>query len=543
MSSSFSHQFLSISTQRLHAAIASIIRICPKGQTELYPIMSSNTPFRTRPEAQLTFYYKQCLHVVRYVPSIQGKVLQLIVDKCLEMDVEIRIDDGGVASIILDKDGTAAENDDAIFELDEVNATVAAPLEKQLDVDEMANKLDSLMLLVFQYSEQYASGNASAVQQLYATYTQIFESAILITHKSKFVQFLVFYTCGLESAQQGVTTESTLDRDFCAKLIDILLDPYRATITRQSGACYLASFVSRSTFVCDETVCESVSALLRWAEAYLQSLDQYTMLAADSRGQCSLHSLFYTVCQSAFYIMCFRGVRAMDFFQKAAAETDAMIHPDEIDICRERWNNLCSHPLQPLKFCLESVRSEFLQLSKLYDLIDSQYLDKLVQDNVRMASTKCLKKAVPIKTPFTLESARQKGGVGGLGQGRNPLESFFPFDPYLLRRSHSYVEPFYNHWPGSIEKQLLLESEGSDEEDPLDDASVSAGAGSDPDSDDEEDDERQSLPMSLTSVPGATLLASTPEQVLRDVQRAAWTDIAAKRPRGLSVASVENGSW
>merc|ERR1711976_145058 len=41
------------------------------------------------------------------------------------------------------------------------------------------------------------------------------------------------------------------------------------------------------------------------------------------------------------------------------------------------------------------------------------------------------------------------GGVGGLGKGSNPLDSFFPFDPYLLRRSYDFVEPHYRDWCGS----------------------------------------------------------------------------------------------
>lgn len=36
--------------------------------------------------------------------------------------------------------------------------------------------------------------------------------------------------------------------------------------------------------------------------------------------------------------------------------------------------------------------------------------------------------------------------AGGLGRGSNPLDSFFPFDPYLLRRSHVYIDQMYNTW-------------------------------------------------------------------------------------------------
>ena len=39
-------------------------------------------------------------------------------------------------------------------------------------------------------------------------------------------------------------------------------------------------------------------------------------------------------------------------------------------------------------------------------------------------------------------------GVGGLGRGRNPLASFFPFDPFRLRRSHRFIGPLYAEWRG-----------------------------------------------------------------------------------------------
>ena len=45
--------------------------------------------------------------------------------------------------------------------------------------------------------------------------------------------------------------------------------------------------------------------------------------------------------------------------------------------------------------------------------------------------------------------------AGGLGRGSNPLDSFFPFDPYLLRRSHAYVAGMYNSW-----KVRILTHEG-----------------------------------------------------------------------------------
>jgi len=538
--------------------------------------MSSNAPFRTRPESELVWYYAQCLEVLKYHPAIRPQVLELLVDKCLEMDVEIKITDVGEAKIDEEKE----DDDDDIFELeldepgpskedDEGNLTAT--------VDEMANKLDSLMLLLFQYSSQLsASGTAEAVEELYKVYSHVFESTVLICHKSKFVQFLLLYVCGQEGKlndagsidddddDQQDEDSTPLYRQFAAKLIDIVLDPFRATVTRQSGACYLASFVSRASFVCAETVCESVSALLRWAEAYIDSIASQpkspSRPTADNPGdQCSLHALFYTVCQSAFYIMCFRGTEALEFFHNERMSGNDDEH---IDIGAGRWTQLCSHRTRPLRYCLESVRSEFLELSRTHDLIDASVINTVVQRDGSIPVVKHRKRKVSkITTAATLEKERLRGGVGGLGKGTNPLDSFFPFDPYLLRRSHVFIEPVYIHWCGvaggagggaaddfeSDDDEVNAAADDTmadDENDDLggesaDDSSSDHDDDEASDSDDSSDGDSDDLaafePMSLASD------APPPDTPPRTgvAPREAWSE-TLKRTRA---PSIENGSW
>merc|ERR1712187_927796 len=150
-----------------------------------------------------------------------------------------------------------------------------------------------------------------------------------------------------------------------------IVDPYRANTTRQSSACYLASFVSRASFVGVDTVCESISALMKWAEAYIESMGAHSVRASDARQQSEQHSLFYTVCQAAFYIMCFRGDKAVEYYREALSnesvnaigtsatgafdETYRSQYPDieSINLDTKRWTALCGHALQPLRFCLE----------------------------------------------------------------------------------------------------------------------------------------------------------------------------------------------
>lgn len=553
---------------RLHAMLFTMMRLCPKTRTEMFPIIASKFPFWTNSAPILTFYIVQAFRVMDYLPSIRRNLLEIVIDKCLEMDVNIKIKGNGEVSIEEGK----SEN-----EQDEVEETPTDETEKETSVDEavdkLSDKLDSCLAVLFETIKRGCK-DFTSVRELYYDILPVFESTILTTHKSKFVQYCMFLLCCLESQLlsdeerlmkitspgQQPNDHAILHRDFAAKLIDIIVDPYRATMTRQSGACYLASFISRSSYVGPETLCESVSALLRWAEAYIDSV--VAVRAADSREQSELHSLFYTVCQAAFYIMSFRGPEAIKFYREVSAgytagtespddnEAFFMPDPEHIDMGSKRWTTICSHNLQPLRFCLESVRSEFLHIAHAYDLIDEQVLDKLVADAKHLSTGRVNKKAAfKISTAATLEKQRETGGVGGLGRGSNPLKSFFPFDPLLLRRSHDYIEKYYTHWQGSCEEEdVLVIDDGSEgEEDPIFemDENMESNEASDDEADGEDDED--GLPVVVSDQEtredneyDMDESMRTPDaQVKKENQRRAWTE-TLKRPRSLS---IENGSW
>lgn len=530
---------------RVHAALATIMCMCPTGKMEIFPIVSANTPFRKKEESSLRWYYKNSLDLLEYVPSMEGEIITLMIDRCLEMDVEIKINDGGEVSIDRDDD------DPGIFQLD-LEDKAKETLPEDATVDEMADRLDSIMQLLFEYVERRCDQHLSNAYTLFSILLRSFEMSILITHKSKFVQFLMLHLCGLESRQMEHDQEATLlYREYATKLIEIILDPYRAIAIRQCAACYLASFISRATYVCAETICEAVSALLRWAEAYIATLQSSAVYAADIRNQCSLHSLFYTVCQSSFYIMCFRGVDAIEFHRNALSSPECPYdEPSRIDISAERWTRLCEHPLQPLRYCLESVRSEFLMISKKYDLIGEEVLNQLVADEKRMASDagkQRKKRRSKISTPATLEKERQTGGVGGMGHGMNPLESFFPFDPYLLHRSSKHIEPFYGHWEEPIPASVSDGEEVDTDPDEIieDDSSDTDSDDDDSDNDsvqEHERDDRSFEPMSYetnaSGLSNKSVESSSPIET-RGSMHEAWSN-TLKRSRALS---IENGSW
>lgn len=535
-------------TQRIHGALAAMTRLCPKGKSEIFGIVSANFPFRTRPEKELVWCYQQLLAITGYVPSIQGQVIKFIVDKSLEMDVEIKIHEGG--EVTIEEEDNSKEVGLFDLELDSNDVPQHRQSKKDISVDDMAEKLDSVMLLTFEYLEESAKRDASRARNLYELCLPAFESSILITYRSKFVQFLLFYLCGLESKvvatndtnQATEMHHATLYREFCATLIGIVFDPYRSVVVRQCAVCYLASFLSRAQFAEAETICESLSALLQWAEAYIASLRENAISAADAEEQCELHALFYTICQAAFYMMCFRGVEAVKFYRsvvecknlppESVPEDLQEVELAQVEIGSFRWSRLCNHPLQPLRYCLETVREEFLNVATCFDLLDVDLLHRLTTEHQLEISGRRKKKAKCAITGATLEVTRMDGGVGGLGRGSNPLDSFFPFDPYLLRRSHQYVDAFYKNWGDDDEFSDENEEMEEDEED---EEEVSSEVEDDADS---TSSEAEGYRRQKASIDETSMIASTPPEPV-PIPREPWTE-TLKRSRA---PSIETGSW
>jgi len=546
-----------------------MMRLVPKARSDILPIIAARFPFWKGEKEKLTWYCVQAFRVLEYVPSIRKPLFELVIDKCLEIDVNIIIKDNGDVSVEEQrKEEEEKTGDDGIIQ--EVPAPDQLPSDPN-DVDKLSDTLDSLLSLLMTMMSQ-ACRDRQGAREVYYEILPVFESTIITTHKSKFVQYCLFYLCGLEP--ERISTDSTpvvcpdgqehsiLHRDFASKLLEIVVDPYRAMLTRQSAACYLASFVSRASYMEAETICESISALLRWAEAYMDSLAANSVWAADAREQTELHGLFYTVCQAAFYIMCFRGIDAIRFYQEVVGESDkgvstvgddtpsSLPDPNDIDLGVSRWTRVCNHDLQPLRFCLESVRSEFLHVAHFFSLVEKEVLNRLVIDAKRMSTGRVNKKApATIMTAATLEKQRRKGGVGGLGRGSNPLKSFFPFDPLLLRRSHEFVEPFYMDWRGPVEEEdiLAIDDTQNDEYPQAFDMDEDEN-GLDAENDDEHgvvipvvvsDQETKQEADSDSDGPDEANGDADAPALSKEQQKKVWTE-TMKRPRS---QSMENGSW
>lgn len=92
--------------------------------------------------------------------------------------------------------------------------------------------------------------------------------------------------------------------------------------------------------------------------------------------------------------------------------------------------------LNPLKVCLPSVTNMFAAITRKYQVV---FCYTIIERNNRQV----------------LPVVRSSAGGDGVTTNTNPLDSFFPFDPYLLKRSGQLIEPLYQAWDELAESDLL----------------------------------------------------------------------------------------
>lgn len=248
----------------IHRAIKAILAQVPTGRSVLFPILSEFFPHKRFSRHVQTEYTSQLLQMCKYEPMLQARILELIVSKCLEMDVEIVIEESGEVRI----DPETLEDDDLDFDdafddmayshnnsrghsrqNSQINVnfngkrkqlTEATPTRIPAEVSEMADKLDSVLVLIVQFCEEQISLAAGTGDRLFQQLLTIFESTIMTIHKSKFVQFVIFFAASLHHSFAQSVAE---------KLLSITLDEKVSSSQRQSAVMYLSSYLSRATFL------------------------------------------------------------------------------------------------------------------------------------------------------------------------------------------------------------------------------------------------------------------------------------------------------
>ncbi|XP_043949733.1 RNA polymerase I-specific transcription initiation factor RRN3 isoform X4 [Drosophila biarmipes] len=306
------------------------------------------------------------------------------------------------------RDEIGSESDDEddkmkaapLFQKDDLSADSLAPTANTVK-HPVGKTLDISLLMLYRFFDSKCRIHQNSNDQqrwtanrLFKMLLHIFDEVLLPSHNTHHVQFVLFYVTSIRFAY----SESFLDL-----LWKKVQNPNISAIIRHTAVGYMASFLSRARFLPLRIVIYYLKELSKWAHNYIDDSGEYNQ-------NCSLkaHLVFYSVCQAVFYLIAFRA-------RDLTANSKGLLFLQSLQLSR-----LAMCHLNPLRYCLAPVATAFAGFTRTYQLA---YCHTVLERNARrkLATVYGHDKCMPEET----------------------LESFFPFDPYLLKLSNKYIKANY----------------------------------------------------------------------------------------------------
>lgn len=260
----------------------------------------------------------------------------------------------------------------------------------------LAETLDIGLNLLFTYIQkelESMDGNALKKNEFFTIFMRIFETDILPTHNSHHVQFIIFYLCHFEN---------TFLEIFLDKLWFNARDFNLASALRQASVGYLASILARGRFISFLLLRDILSQLCDWTHQYIQRSDSV------SNNSLKAHTVFYSICQAIFYIIAFRS-------RDLTSDKKGLLYLQSLQL-----SSIITSHLNPLRVCLPAIATTFAGVTRAYQLA---YCHTVLERNARRK----------LATVYSNDSQTPD----------ECLETFFPFDPFLLKKSGSQIEKLY----------------------------------------------------------------------------------------------------
>ncbi|CAK9803980.1 RNA polymerase I-specific transcription initiation factor RRN3 [Anthophora quadrimaculata] len=314
----------------------------------------------------------------------------------LEIDNEEEdlMDDSSECDSVLGNENNVEENN--ITETDKVHP--------------IAHKLDVCMELILKYIHNSCFLNGvlqiESLKSLYFDILQIFETVILPTHASQYVQYIIFYICSFKTA----VVEAFIDW-----LWRKVSDPNTPSVIRQSAVAYIASLLVTTTFVTTGLVKAVQFKMSKWIHDYINMQNQTNYIEDESKE----HSVFYSVCQALFLILTKRHNDYPD-------SKKYMLYLQELDLAK-----IITCKLNPLKACHPEIVHNFAEITRMYQLA---YCYTIIENNTRNQLPLFNNKNVTTST----------------------VENFFPFNSYTLQRSGHRITSLLRHNASSNEYRAAI---------------------------------------------------------------------------------------
>lgn len=296
---------------RIHYALQFILDLVPTAAfSTLFPTLVAEFPHKSEKKQAHKNYMRNLLRVLEYAPALRNKVLAMLTDRVIKVDVEIQVDldeleedegealeaelTGNMPESI--KDTVGAEDEDSgsdggeEYDEDSDSDTVH-------NIKETVDKLDTMLEILFEHYSKSFPAKSTEDPSMHSIDTfelllRSFDTTVLPTYRSRYTQFLLFW-----ASQKS----PRFSDQFCVSILEKALDNSRPQGTRQAAAAYIASFVARAKFMPQKDVRAVVRLICRWLGAFV---DERSL---ECRGpDVSRWGGFYSVCQAVMYIFCFR---------------------------------------------------------------------------------------------------------------------------------------------------------------------------------------------------------------------------------------------
>ncbi|UJR08837.1 hypothetical protein I4U23_013091 [Adineta vaga] len=376
-----------------HDTLQQLLLTVPLASTLLCPIAEQYFPFMTTDKYIQVIYSQNLLRSLSYLPIQRLQFLEIILSKLLRMDVHASRED------IVQAERFSIENE-LVFSLEQLQTN-----ENDMKHDQ-ANKLDSSMFILFEYitklSNENGKLNYQQTKSLFKDLLIIFNKYLLPTHDSSHVQFLIFYICSFH-------------RDFSDEFINncwkTFVSPSVSMTFRQAAICYLCSFIARAKYISIKSVLTIIQSMVDWLHTYISTTEVNSINS-------NRHLPFYTICQAVLYIFIYRH-------EEIARLSDGME-----TVLQWRLNRIISCELNPLKYCLPAITLGFARLARNYQIV---FCYSIIEINNRYS------------LPEVFSFSDYYDHISPILPS-HLLHSYFPFDPYVLKRSSMFIQSIYNDY-------------------------------------------------------------------------------------------------
>ncbi|CAF0928253.1 unnamed protein product [Adineta ricciae] len=378
-----------------HETLEQLVVIVPLASTLLCPIAEQHFPFMTKEITIQITYVKNLLRSLSYLSIQRLRFFEIILSKLLRLDVHASRQD------ILREEKCSIENE-LVFSLEQLGTNDKTSNAMKHD---QADKLDCLMYVMFEYINSVCIENGTVnyeqTKLLVRDLLSVFNKILLPTHDSSHVQFLLFYICSFHT---------DFSDEFMNNCWKTFVSPSVSMTFRQASICYLCSLIARAKYIPIRSVLNITQLMMDWLHTYVSTTETNSGNANPNR-----HLPFYAICQAVLYIFIYRH-------QEIARL------PDGIEtVLKWRIGRIISSELNPLKYCLPAIALRFAQLARNYQIV---FCYSIIETNNRYS------------LPETFATNDYQNG----NLPSNILYSYFPFDPYVLKRSLVFVQPIYNDY-------------------------------------------------------------------------------------------------